>query len=85
METPRYSIDHIHYRTLDPEAAATFWRDVFGATETGRVINNGRLRVMFDLGGLAIFVEEVPAGTPATPPLSHIHNSHPTIHMLSSR
>ena len=76
METPRYSIDHIHYRTLDPEAAAAFWRDVFGATEKGRVVNNGRLRVMFDLGGLAIFVEEVPAGTPATPPPAFLGLEH---------
>ncbi len=76
METPRYSIDHIHYRTLDPEAAAAFWRDVFGATEKGRVVNNGRLRVMFDLGGLAIFVEEVPAGTPGTPPPAFLGLEH---------
>jgi catechol-2,3-dioxygenase len=27
METPRYRIDHIHYRVLDPEAASAFWRD----------------------------------------------------------
>ena len=76
METPRYRIDHIHYRVLDPEAAATFWREVFGATEKGRVENNGRLRVMFDLDGLAIFIEEVPAGTPGTPPPNFLGLEH---------
>ncbi len=76
METPRYRIDHIHYRVLDPEASATFWRDVFGATEKGRVVSNGKQRVMLDLDGLAIFVEEVPAGTPGTPPPAFLGLEH---------
>ncbi len=76
METPRYRIDHIHYRTLDPEAAAKFWREIFGATEKGRVDSNGKLRVMFDLDGLSIFVEEVPPGTPALPPPAFLGLEH---------
>lgn len=68
MTTPRYRTDHIHYRSRNAAAAARFWTDIFGATETTRVIANGNLRVVLDLGGLAIFVEEVPEGTGAPPP-----------------
>ena len=51
MSTPRYRTDHIHYRTLNAAAAAQFWTDIFGASETARVVANGRLRVVLDLDG----------------------------------
>ncbi len=76
MTTPRYRTDHIHYRTLNAAAAAHFWTDVFGATETARVVANGNLRVVLDLDGLAIFVEEVPAGTGAPPPAPYLGLEH---------
>lgn len=64
----RYLPDHLHFRSTDAEAAARFYVGMFGATETGRVTQpNGALRVMLDLGGLAIFVEGVPEGTGAPP------------------
>lgn len=67
MTAPRYRTDHIHYRTLNAAASAHFWIDIFGATETARVVANGNLRVVLDLAGLPVFVEEVPAGTGAPP------------------
>jgi len=68
MTAPRYRTDHIHYRTRNAAAAARFWIDIFGATESTRVVANGNLRVVLDLAGLAVFVEEVPEGTGAPPP-----------------
>ena len=76
MSTPRYRTDHIHYRTLNAAAAANFWVDVFGAVETSRVVANGNLRVVLDLAGLAVFVEEVPAGTGAPPPAPYLGLEH---------
>ena len=76
MSTPRYRTDHIHYRTLNAAAAANFWVDVFGAVETSRVVANGNLRVVLDLAGLAVFVEEVPGGTGAPPPAPYLGLEH---------
>lgn len=62
-----YRIHHIHLRSTDPEGAAAVWAAAFGAGITGRVHPNGRLRVMLDLCGVPLFIEEVPAGTAAPP------------------
>lgn len=67
----RYGIDHLHLRSADPEAAAGYFRRLFGAEETGRSYPGGRLRIMLRLAGLALFVEEVPAGTAGPPPWPH--------------
>jgi len=64
----RFTSDHIHLRSADPEAAARYYAEMFGATEKGRVLNGEALRVILDLGGLTLFVEQVPATTPAAPP-----------------
>lgn len=68
-------IDHIHLRSSDCLAAARFYIEMFAATETGR-IGAPVSRVMLDLAGLTLFIEQapqLPAG--ATPPhrgLEHI-------------
>jgi catechol 2,3-dioxygenase-like lactoylglutathione lyase family enzyme len=66
-----YGIDHLHLRSADPEAAAGFFRRLFGAEETGRSTPGGRLRIMLRLGGLALYVEAVPEGTAGPPPWPH--------------
>ncbi|MBC7433768.1 MAG: VOC family protein [Rubritepida sp.] len=76
MTPPRYRTDHIHYRTLNAAVSARFWIDVFGATETSRAVVNGHLRVVLDLAGLAVFVEEVPEGTGAPPPAPYLGLEH---------
>ncbi|MGL4284794.1 MAG: VOC family protein [Phreatobacter sp.] len=62
-----FSFDHLHLRSPDPVATARFYIDAFGAVETGRVDVKGALRVMVDLGGVTLFIEQVPADTPAPP------------------
>lgn len=62
-----FRIDHVHLRSPDPAAAASFYQTMFGATETSRVQNGGALRVVVDLGGLPLFIEQVPPNTPSPP------------------
>ena len=63
----RFRSDHLHLRATDPERMAGFLAEMFGATETQRVQSGAALRIVLDLGGLTLFVEAVPAGTPAPP------------------
>jgi catechol 2,3-dioxygenase-like lactoylglutathione lyase family enzyme len=66
-----YQFDHIHLRSPDPEAAARFYEDCFGASIRDRVRNGDALRVIVDLGGVSLFIEQVPAGTPDAPVPPH--------------
>ena len=61
------TIDHLHLRSPDPRTAAAFYADVFGATIKGEVMNGAALRMIVDLGGLTLFIEQVPADTPRPP------------------
>jgi catechol 2,3-dioxygenase-like lactoylglutathione lyase family enzyme len=62
-----FRFDHIHLRSPDPEAAAAVWADAFGARITGRVQAGANLRVVLDLAGVPLFLEQVPPGTHAPP------------------
>jgi catechol 2,3-dioxygenase-like lactoylglutathione lyase family enzyme len=62
-----YPVHHIHIRSTDPEGSAALWSAAFGAEVTGRAHPNGRLRVLLRLGGVPLYIEEVPAGTHAPP------------------
>lgn len=62
-----YRIHHIHLRSTDPEAAAAVWVAAFGAEVTGRARPNGRLRVLLNLAGTPLYIEEVPPDTPRPP------------------
>jgi catechol 2,3-dioxygenase-like lactoylglutathione lyase family enzyme len=66
-----FSFDHIHLRSPDAEAAAKFYVECFGAIITDRVRNGAALRVVMDLVGVTLFIEEVPATTPAAPVPPH--------------
>lgn len=66
-----YRFDHIHLRSPDPEAAARFYEDCFGASIRDRVKNGAALRVIVDLGGTALFIEQVAQDTPAAPVPPH--------------
>jgi len=63
-----YRFDHIHLRTPDPEATAAFYVRCFGAVIKARVQAGTALRVVTELAGVALFIEEVPAATAAPPP-----------------
>lgn len=62
-----YRFDHLHLRSPDPEASAAVWTAAFGARITNRVDAAGKLRIVLDLAGVALFIEAVPADTHAPP------------------
>lgn len=62
-----YRFDHIHLRSPDPEAAARVWIAAFGAQHKASVQMGSALRVVLDLAGTTLFIEQVPAGTHAPP------------------
>ncbi|GJE03530.1 VOC family protein [Methylobacterium isbiliense] len=64
-----YRCDHLHLRSRDAVAAARFYVEVLGARETGRDGAPTVSRIMLDLGGLALFIEQAPEATgPAAMP-----------------
>ncbi|BCM84129.1 VOC family protein [Methylobacterium indicum] len=65
-----YRYDHLHLRSRDAAAAARFYGEVLGARETGREGAERPSRVILDLGGMTMFIEQAPEGTgpAATPP-----------------
>jgi catechol 2,3-dioxygenase-like lactoylglutathione lyase family enzyme len=73
---PEYRCDHVHLRSADVVAAAAFYTGVFGATEAFRRTVDGMLRIGLDLGGLTIFIDQVPEGTPSAPPAPFIGIEH---------
>ncbi len=62
-----FRCDHVHLRSADAEATARFYTDMFGATPNFRRMADGMLRVAVDLGGLTLFIDQVPEGTPRAP------------------
>lgn len=65
------SFDHIHLRSLDPDAAGRFYVDHLGATLKDRLETDTLLRVMVAFPGLNVLIDRVPEGT--TPAASRPH------------
>ena len=63
----RVVCDHLHLRSPDPEAAAQGYAALFGATIADRVTVPKGVRLVVDLGGLRLFIDQVPADTAAAP------------------
>jgi lactoylglutathione lyase len=59
---PTVTWDHIHLRSPDPEATATWLRDVLGAE-----IIRGPGRIDVQLGGAKVFIAEVSVGDGVNP------------------
>lgn len=68
--------DHIHLRSPDPEAAARFYVDHFGAAISGRIENEKMQRVMIAIGALNIFIDRVPEGTSPAQARPHLGLEH---------
>lgn len=61
---PTYSIDHFHLFSEDVLATARWYRDMFGMRATTRHQSNGRPRVDLELGGVMLYLAELPADSP---------------------
>ena len=65
-----FTYDHIHLRSLDPEATAAFYEKMFGA-QILRSVQAGKPRLDLKLGNANIFIAAVaPDGKTAPPPAS---------------
>lgn len=64
-----FRLDHVHQRSRDAIAAARFYVEALGASEVRRE-GDPVTRIVVDLGGLTLFIEQAPAamGTSARPP-----------------
>ncbi len=62
-----FRFDHLHLRSADPESAAQFYVEALGATRLGSSLVQDALRVVVDLDGLKLFIEQVPPTTPSAP------------------
>ena len=57
----KYTWDHIHLRTADPEAMAKWFEEKLGA-EVIRTMQQGKPRIDLKLGGASIFIAPVANG-----------------------
>ena len=66
----KYTWDHVHIRTRNPEATATWFERMLGA-EVIRSMQQGQPRIDLQLGGASIFIAPVAAGDGVnTPPVT---------------
>lgn len=68
--------DHIHLRSLDPEKAAQFYVEHFGAAITDRIESEKMLRVAIRIGTLNVFIDRVPADTRPAQARPHLGLEH---------
>ena len=63
----KYTWDHIHLRTVNPEATAQWYERMLGA-EVIRTMQQGKPRIDLKLGGANIFIAPVAPGDGVNPP-----------------
>jgi len=63
----RFTWDHIHLRSPNPEATAQFYERMFGA-EVIRTMQQGKPRIDLKVGGANVFILPVVPGDKTNPP-----------------
>src|SRR3982074_534189 len=63
----KFTYDHIHLRTPNPETTAQWYERIFGA-EILRTMQQAQPRINLKLGGANIFIAPVTAGDGVNPP-----------------
>jgi catechol 2,3-dioxygenase-like lactoylglutathione lyase family enzyme len=63
----KFTYDHIHLRSPDPEATAAYYERMFGA-QVIRTQQQGQTRIDLKLGGADIFIAPVPPDSSVNPP-----------------
>ena len=56
---PRYTYDHIHLRSRDPEATARYYNEMFEAEILESAQPDGQKRIDLDINGLTVFIARV--------------------------
>lgn len=72
----RFAFDHVHLRSPDPDATGAWFVESFEAVHVRRQEGPTSLRVVLDLGGLNLFIDRVPEGTPLVPPAPFLGIEH---------
>ena len=54
-----FTYDHVHLRSPDPDATATYYERMFGARVIKSVMSNGLGRTDMELGGVMVFIAKV--------------------------
>ena len=68
----KYAFDHMHIRSPDVEATATYFERMFGA-EIVRKMQQGKPRVDLKLGGANIFIAPIETGSGVLPAPDNPH------------
>ena len=63
----KFTYDHIHLRSPNPDATAQYYERMFGA-EVVRTMQQGKPRIDLKLGGVNIFIAPVAPGDGVNPP-----------------
>lgn len=63
----KFTYDHIHLRSTNPEATAAFYEKMFGA-EVIRSMQQGKPRIDLKVGGADVFIAEVTPDAKVNPP-----------------
>ncbi|KQP10089.1 glyoxalase [Methylobacterium sp. Leaf99] len=71
----RYRCDHVHLRSRDAVAAGAFYVEILGAREIGRE-GVPVSRVILDIGGLTLFIEQAPDGLAPSAQAPHLGIEH---------
>jgi catechol 2,3-dioxygenase-like lactoylglutathione lyase family enzyme len=73
-----FTYDHVHLRSPDAEATARWYERMFGAEVIRSIQSDGRPRVDLNLGGVAVFIAQVPAAdaVAAPPEAPHLGLEH---------
>ena len=56
MSNSAFKFDHVHIISQDPETAAKWYVEMFGATITANTIARGAPQIFIDLGGMTILI-----------------------------
>jgi catechol 2,3-dioxygenase-like lactoylglutathione lyase family enzyme len=59
-----FAYDHVHLRSPDPDETARYYERMFGARIIKSVMSNGIERTDMELGGVMMFIAQVPEDTP---------------------
>jgi len=73
-----FTYDHVHLRSPNAEETARWYERMFGAEVIRSIQSDGRPRIDLNLGGVAVFIAQVPAeqviaAAPETPHLGLEH------------
>jgi lactoylglutathione lyase len=67
-----FTYDHVHLRSPNADETARWYERMFGAEVIRSIQSDGRPRIDLDLGGVAVFIAQVPAeqaiAAPPEPP-----------------